>query len=144
MLLHHSDRSNPSLPWRVAREHGWTWKCCSIQCEKTQGATLAQTKVHKEKKQKSCNYFMFQSNPSKHPAFDTPVLIVIRFPYFSWCPRLQPPSAAQRGLGKGKGNLWQRVDRSQPLRIIFPRFGKTGLPLSAKDTTQGGRIKVSF
>eukprot|EP00434_Breviolum_minutum_P009571 symbB.v1.2.008429.t1/scaffold522.1/size192531/2 len=30
------------------------------------------------------------------------------------------------GLGKGKGNLWQRVDRSQPLRIIFPRFGKTG------------------
>ncbi|CAK9026237.1 unnamed protein product [Durusdinium trenchii] len=26
------------------------------------------------------------------------------------------------GLGKGKGNLWQRVDRSRPLRIIFPRF----------------------
>mmetsp|Transcript_12606 Transcript_12606/g.23702 ORF Transcript_12606/g.23702 Transcript_12606/m.23702 type:complete len:340 (-) Transcript_12606:25-1044(-) len=31
------------------------------------------------------------------------------------------------GLGKGKGNLWQRLDRSQPVRIIFPpSLGKTG------------------
>lgn len=31
------------------------------------------------------------------------------------------------GLGKGKGNLWQRLSRSQPVRVIFPPgLGKTG------------------
>ncbi|CAJ1422985.1 unnamed protein product [Effrenium voratum] len=45
------------------------------------------------------------------------------------CPRIycnEQSSWITTGLGKGKGNLWQRVDRSHPVRIIFPSLGKSG------------------
>lgn len=54
-------------------------------------------------------------------------------------PKKNPPARCaflNGGLGKGKGNLWQRLDRSQPLRIIFPRFGKQG------GSRKGGAVRA--